>query len=363
MGDDELVTVVVPASNEQDFVGSCLRSVREQDYPALQIVVVDGASADGTVEEVRTQMADDPRIELVGNPRRNIPSSLNLALAHARGRWLVRVDAHSTVPPDYVRVAVGRLREGRWGGVGGRKDGVGRTPAGRAIAVAMASRLGVGNSTYHFGTAEQEVDHLPFGAYPVEVVRGVGGWDETLTANEDFEFDYRIRASGQRLLFEPRMAIRWQCRQTLPDLFRQYHRYGRGKVDVAWLHPRSMQPRHLAPPAFVAYLAVGLLLNARRPGRLMLVLAPYFMAVGAESLRAGRQLGCAKERMWLPGAFLAMHLGWGLGFWSGVRRTLPAHLRQPGSTSPCSTSTLTAGSPVAAGPRTTEPSLMENSLP
>jgi cellulose synthase/poly-beta-1,6-N-acetylglucosamine synthase-like glycosyltransferase len=354
---------MVPASNEEGSIGACLRSVREQDYPALQIVVVDGASTDATAAEVRAQMAADPRIELVANPRRNIPSSLNLALEHARGRWLVRVDAHSTVPPGYVRLAVDRLREGRWGGVGGRKDGIGRTPAGRAIAVAMASRLGVGNSTYHFGTTPQEVDHLPFGAYPVEVVRGIGGWDETLTANVDFEFDYRLRAAGQRLLFEPRMAIQWHCRQSLPDLFRQYHRYGRGKADVAWLHPRSMQPRHLAPPAFVVYLALDLLFNARRPGRLLLVLAPYLAAVGVESVRTGRQLASPRERIWLPGAFVAMHLGWGLGFWSGVRRTLPGRLRQPGRTSPWSTSTSMEGSGAEAGPRTTEPSLMENSLP
>lgn len=363
MGEPELVTVMVPASNEEGSIGACLRSVREQDYPALQVVVVDGASTDATVAQVRAQMAADPRIELVRNPRRNIPSSLNLALERARGRWLVRVDAHSTVPPGYVRLAVDRLREGRWGGVGGRKDGIGRTPAGRAIAVAMASRLGVGNSTYHFGTTPQEVDHLPFGAYPVEVVRGIGGWDETLTANEDFEFDYRLRAAGQRLLFEPRMAIGWHCRQSLPDLFRQYHRYGRGKVDVAWLHPRSMQPRHLAPPAFVAYLSLGLLLNIRRPGRLLLMLAPYLAAVSVESVRAGRQLASMQERIWLPGAFVAMHLGWGLGFWSGVRRTLPPRLRQPGRTSPWSTSTSTDGNGAEAGPRTTEPSLMENSLP
>lgn len=363
MADADLVTVVVPASNEEQFLGACLRAVCDQDYPNLQIVVVDGASTDGTREVVEEARSVDPRIELVDNPRRNIPSSLNLALSRARGRWLVRVDAHSTVPPGYIRIAVDRLREGRWGGVGGRKDAVGQTAAGRAIAVAMASRLGVGNSTYHFGTTAQEVDHLPFGAYPVEVVRALGGWDGRLAANEDFEFDHRLRQAGFRLLFEPRMAIQWQCRQSLPDLFRQYVRYGRGKVDVAWLHPRSMHPRHVAPPVFVACLAVALTTVRRHPVRLPALLAPYLLAVGAESARAGRRLSEPRDRLFLPGAFLAMHLGWGLGFWARLVQTLPARLRQPGSTSPCVTWTRTEGNGVAAGPRTTEPSLTENSLP
>ena len=327
MSGEELVTVVIPAHNEEQHLGACLESVLSQSYQALQVVVVDGDSSDQTADVVRRRMAEDARVELLHNPRRNIPSSLNLGLAHARGTWLVRVDAHSTISPGYVRAAVDRLEDGTWSGVGGRKDAVGRTPAGRAIAVALSSRFGVGNSMYHFGTTAQEVDHLPFGAYPVQVVRQVGGWDAQLTANEDFEFDYRLRQAGHRLLFEPRMVISWHCRQSIADLFRQYHRYGRGKVDVAWLHPESLQPRHLAPPAFVAYAAVGLVLSARRPSRWLAMLTPYAVALGAESVRSGRLLKAPTERLRLPAAFLAMHVGWGLGFWSGLRTTLPQQLR------------------------------------
>ena len=174
--------------------------------------------------------------------------------------------------------------------MGGRKDGVGRTPAGRAVAVAMSSRLAVGNSTYHFGTRAQEVDHLPFGAYPVALVRELGGWDETLVANEDFEFDYRLRGTGGRLLFDPDLVISWHCRQSIPALFRQYRRYGRGKVDVAVLHPRSLGLRHVTPPLFVAYLAAALALAPRRPVLAQALLAPYVVAVVGESVRLAPRL-------------------------------------------------------------------------
>jgi succinoglycan biosynthesis protein ExoA len=325
----DLVTVVIPASNEEAFLGACLESVCAQDYPHLQIVVIDGASDDGTVAVVEKTMAADDRIELVRNERRNISTSLNLGLERARGVWLVRVDAHSTIRPSYVRLAVERLRTGIWAGVGGRKDGVGRTSAGRAIAVAMGSRFGVGNSTYHFGTKAQEVDHLPFGAYRVDVLRRVGGWDETLVANEDFELDYRLRQLGGRLLFDPALVIDWHCRQSIGDLFRQYHRYGRGKVDVVRLHPESLHPRHVIPPAFVAYLAMGGVLAGRRPRRWLALAGPYLLVVAVESIRSGRELTGSDERVRLPAAFMAMHVGWGLGFWAGLRTTL-RRLLQPG---------------------------------
>jgi succinoglycan biosynthesis protein ExoA len=161
----------------------------------------------------------------------------------------------------------------------------------------------------------------------VDVVREMGGWDERLTANEDFEFDHRLRKAGHHLLFDPALVIDWQCRQSVPDLLRQYHRYGRGKVDVARLHPDSVRPRHLVPPLFVAYAVLATALGARRPRRMLAMLGPYAAVVLGESLRSGRRLTSTRERLWLPAAFTAMHVGWGLGVWSGVRRTLWHGLR------------------------------------
>jgi succinoglycan biosynthesis protein ExoA len=318
MSADELVTVMIPARDEERFIGRCLDAVRKQDYPNLQIVVVDGGSLDATLQVVRDQMAADDRIELVYNPQHSIPMSLNLGLAAARGRWLVRMDAHSTVDESYVRTAVDRLDQGLWGGVGGRKDGVGETAAGRAIAAALGSRFGVGNSMYHHGVTAQEVDHIPFGAYPVELVRELGGWNEQLPVNEDYEFDYRVRQAGNKLLFDPALKIWWRSRQSISDLFRQYHRYGRGKVDVALLHPDSMRPRHFLPPALVAYLAGTALISWRHPRRLLLLSAPYLLGLAVASARTARTLETPAERAYVPLAFSAMHVGWGLGFWSAL---------------------------------------------
>ena len=78
----------------------------------MQIIVVDGASTDGTADIVRHYAERDPRVELLHNPRAIVPISLNLAARAARGRWFVRIDAHATVPPDYVSTAVGHLFAG-----------------------------------------------------------------------------------------------------------------------------------------------------------------------------------------------------------------------------------------------------------
>ena len=314
---ERLVSVIVPARNEEAAIGATLDALRAQYYREMQIIVIDGGSTDRTVQIIESHMAEDPRIELLHNPRQAIPVGLNIGLAHARGQWLVRMDAHSTVDPGYVGAAVARLQEGRWGGVGGRKDGTGTTPAGRAIAAALGSKFGVGGSVYHWGETEQEVDHIPFGAYPTELVRKLQGWDERLVANEDFEFDHRLRQSGEVLLFDPRLRIAWKSKQSVPDLYRQYVRYGRGKLDVTRLHPGSLRPRHLVPPLLVPYLAAAVAATAlRRPGLATTMVAPYAAALAVASVRTARTLDDRQAQLLVPASFLAMHLGWGLGVWS-----------------------------------------------
>jgi glycosyltransferase involved in cell wall biosynthesis len=324
--DHDLITVVVPARDEEAFIGPCLDSILAQDEPNLQVIVVDGSSRDRTRQIVRGYMRRDPRVELLVNPAGIIPASLNAALEAARGRWFVRVDAHATVPSGYVRAAASRLRTGRWGGVGGRKDGLGVTAAGRAIAAAMGSRFGVGNSTYHYGTKARPVEHIPFGAYPTSLARDLGGWDERCRVNQDFEFDYRVRKAGRSLLFDPALAITWRCRQSIRDLFHQYLRYGRGKTFVARLHPGSLRLRHLMAPALVANLAAAICLAFVHPLLGAALVAPYALGLGVATAVTGRRLDRA-ARLRVPAAFLAMHLGWGVGFWQGSGRVVLDVLR------------------------------------
>ena len=316
----ELVTVAIPARNESATIAGVLDSVLAQTYEHLQIIVVDGDSDDDTRRIVQDYADRDPRVELLDNPDRVIPVAMNLALERARGVFLVRVDAHCRVPADYVERLVTHLRTGQWGGVGGRKDARGRTRAGRAIAAVMGSRFAQGDSVYHYGDREQVVDHIPFGSYPVELCRELGGWTETQLVNEDYEFDYRVRLSGKELLFDPEVVIDWDCRQSVPELFRQYRRYGRGKVQTLERHPSSASPRHLAAPTLVMVLAAAASLLPWRRTRHMglLMLAPYVGLVGIATATTAPKVSGFSGKLWVAPAFVAIHTGWGTGFWLEV---------------------------------------------
>lgn len=312
------MSVVVPAYNEDEAIEECLDSVCGQDFRSLEVIVVDGMSTDGTAERVRDYATRDHRVRLISNPDRIVPAALNRALREANGEYLVRVDAHAAIPPDYVGRCASLLSSGRWGGVGGRKDGVGRTIQGKAISLAMASPFGVGGSRYHYGQSSQVVDHIPFGAYPVALARSLGGWDERLAVNQDFEFDFRVRDAGHELLFDPSLSIQWECRQSFRDLWKQYFRYGRGKTKVAMIHPASLKIRHVAVPAFAATFLAAVAGSFLFPAALALVTAPYLLFVAVGTLVTGAKTSERRVRPLIGVAFVVMHFSWGLGFIRGI---------------------------------------------
>ena len=321
----ELATVVIPARNEERFIGRCLESVLAQTHQNIEILVVDGDSDDRTRAIVTEIAARDPRVRLLDNPRRIVPSALNVGLAEAKGKWFVRIDAHATIGPTYVERALAHLRSGRCGAVGGRVDPVGETAAGRAIAVAMCSKFGIGNSVHHYGVEPVETDHVPFPAYSSELVRELGGWNEQLVVNQDFEFDWRVVQSGVRVLFDPALSITYFGQQSVRGVFRQFRRYGRGKVKVITMHPRSVRARHFAAPALVGalVLSAGFLASGRGRVGAALPLA-YTAGIGVATVAGMHELeGDRRAQSLLPLAFMAMHLGWGLGFWEGVSAIRP----------------------------------------
>ena len=160
-----------------------------------------------------------------------------MAVAAARRRLAGPRDAHATVPPDYVERALDHLVTGDGAASGVARTASGEPPAGRAIAAAMASRFGVGGSTYHYGTEAADGRAHPVRRLPGRVIRELGGWDERLRVNQDFEFDFRVRESGRELLFDPQLRIGWESRQSVPDLFSA----------VQAVRPRQGEGRRTAP--------------------------------------------------------------------------------------------------------------------
>lgn len=105
------VTAIIPAKDEEATLDECLRSVRAQEYPDLEILVVDDRSADGTAAIARAHAAEDPRVRLVSI--RSLPEgwtgkthALHVATAEATGEWLWFLDADTRHEPGCLSIVM-----------------------------------------------------------------------------------------------------------------------------------------------------------------------------------------------------------------------------------------------------------------
>jgi succinoglycan biosynthesis protein ExoA len=325
---DPEVSVIMPVRNEVAAIGDAVAAVLEQRFDgSFEVIVADGMSDDGTREQLQRLADAHPQLHLVDNPGRRTPHGLNAALARARGRYLVRVDGHSRVQPDFLQRLVGHLRAGRAEAAGGIIHAVGASPFGRAVALANDSPFGVGNAKHHYAAEPSYVDHVPFPAYVTERVRALGGWDEYFIRNQDFEFDYRYAQAGGRILLDPAVVSDWQIRESVRGLAAQYRQYGFWRARSLAKHPRSLRPRWLAPPLLVVTLVAGACLSPWLAGRILLAgsVGSYlcFVALAAERLARSGDAG----RVQLAVALATMQLAWGGGFLAGLPGGLAGTLR------------------------------------
>ncbi len=150
IGKKIIVSIVLPCRNEEKFIGKCLDTIVENDFPKdeLEIIVIDGMSEDRTKEVVRQYSMKYPFIKLFENRKKIVPSGLNLGIQEAAGEIIMRMDAHNEYSKDYIRKCVYYLEEYNVDNVGGiwiTKPGK-ETAVAKSIALALSHPFGVGNA-------------------------------------------------------------------------------------------------------------------------------------------------------------------------------------------------------------------------
>lgn len=323
--------VVIPALNEaahiEGVVGAILR-----DLPATAdvcVAVVDGGSGDDTRAIVARLAAADPRVVPLDNPRRIQSAAINLAVTRLGGdrTVLIRCDAHSGYPRDYVRRLIAALDRSGADSVVVPMDSVGDGCVGRAIAWASDSLVGSGGSAHRGGRRSGFVDHGHHAAFRLDTFRAAQGYDDSFTHNEDAELDCRMRAGGARIFLDADIRIVYHARATFAGLWRQYRAYGRGRSRTMRRHPGSWRLRQVVLPAFVIANLAALLVGLAWPPAWLLPLA-YALLLAIDSIGAAirHRARCGL----LSGvAALTMHVGWTFGFVEGLVRIRERPWRPP----------------------------------
>jgi GT2 family glycosyltransferase len=269
--------VVVARGEPVDRLTRAIAAVRKGDEPDVEVVVAIPRDDSGVVEPLQRAVGPLRIVENQGGER---SAGLNLAIQAATGEIVCRIDARSIVPPTYVRRCVDRLRsDPSIGVVGGfqRPIPCGNGPLEKGIARALANPLALGAPRYRRRSGGGPVETVYLGSWRRHELLDLGGFDEHLVANEDFELCQRYIAAGFTVWLEPGLEVRYEARETLRAVWAQYGAFGRAKASLWRRHAQQPNARQVAAMAAGLAGAAFVITSAARPRRLI-VAAP---AVGA----------------------------------------------------------------------------------
>ncbi|WP_431220822.1 glycosyltransferase family 2 protein [Leifsonia xyli] len=333
------VSYVMPVLNEATHVRAAVDSLLSQDYAGpFEVAIALGPSIDGTTELVAELAAVDPRIRVLDNAIGSTPAGLNLAIRESRYPIVIRVDAHSVLPPDYARIAVETILETGADNVGGLMDAQGTTDFERAVARAYGSRVGLGGTKLHVGGEAGPAETVYLGVFRRDRLLEVGLFDEEIKRGQDWELNRRLRTSGGTVWFTPRLKVTYRPRPNLYRLARQFFSTGIWRGELARRFPASNGLRYFAPPVMVIGVAAGILLGlggivqaavGATPWLLwgFAIPALYAVIVVVSAVLWGRRDGF-RPFLWFLVVLPCIHFSWGIGFILGylsLTRNITAH--------------------------------------
>jgi glycosyltransferase involved in cell wall biosynthesis len=199
------VSVVIPTYNRAAFIVKALQSVLDQTFQDFEIVVVDDGSTDETAEIIRRM--DEPRIRFLRQDHRGVSAALNTGWRAAQGEYIARLDSDDRWLPTLLQELLAVLEQ----------------DSALAVAYARAQAINAEGALLPqvMGARERFVGatltSLVYGDFvcPMAVVirrtalEAVGGYDETLMANEDWDLWIRL-AAAYRFAYVPRVLAQYR---------------------------------------------------------------------------------------------------------------------------------------------------------
>jgi biofilm PGA synthesis N-glycosyltransferase PgaC len=228
-----VVSVLVPAYNEESTIRPCLRSILDSDYPDFEIILIDDGSTDGTLTTIRDLIATG-RVKHISSPHLGKALALNKGMDAARGEILLFTDADTLFLPDTLKKMVRWFSDQRIDAVCGNDRPLAPRTAWQKLLV-ITTHIGTGfvrralsiSSSLHIITGN-------LGAIRTSTLKALGGFKPCW--GEDLELTFRLRKAGKRIIFDPEPMVLAECPADLKNLWKQRLRWTRSYLKICRLH-------------------------------------------------------------------------------------------------------------------------------
>ena len=322
------VSFIVVARNAAFTIRTLFDCLKLQTYPheCIEVILIDGLSSDATKAEMLRFQAEESdfwQVKVLDNLKKTLPCGWNVALNAAQGDALLRVDAHVSIPDNFIELNVKNLLKGE-DICGGKVTSVPGNESKWAFVLNEAENSMFGGSIAAFRRADSAgyVSTAAFAIYRKAVFDTVGAYNELLTRTEDNEMHYRMRKAGFRFYYDPEIVSYRKTRSNLKELVKQKYLNGYWIGRTLWIEPRCFSLYHFIPLAFVLSIIISAALFALGVSFPAAILWAAYTIVNL-----GMALGSivkSTDRNWLfvflPAVFLILHIWYGVGTLIGLLR-------------------------------------------
>ena len=324
---NNLVSIIIPVYNEENYIENCLNSVLKFKKPSgmeFEIIIGDGHSTDNTLSLIKNFQKRHEDIILFNNPKRYQSFTMNMALKYSKGFYILRLDAHSEYPINYLKLCYESLIQNNADNSGGvfiTRSGS-DTYSGNLVQAISTHKFGVGDASFRTEEVSGIADTVPFGFYKRSIFNKIGYFDERLIRCQDYEFNRRIISSNGKIWRNPEIKVYYYNQPNLYSFLRKQYKVEAPFNPYLWyLAPYAFTFRHAITGVFSLGFLVGIIL-------LILDLYLKYIFIGVMMLYAFLALGASIQQSLrfsnfklifaLPISFFLFHFTHGLGILKGL---------------------------------------------
>ena len=236
-----LLSVLVPAYNEERVIEATVRSLLAADYRALEIIVIDDCSQDHTAQIVAGLAADDARIRLLELPQNQGKAlALNAGIVAATSEYLVVIDADTIANVDFLKLMAAPLVSGHADAVAGNVKAGHPERSGVIRALQSIEYVSVLHMTRLIQECSNAVTTIPgaAGAFRKAALHAAGAYLPQAKA-EDTDLSFRLVKNGFRIVYQPRAIVWTEVPSTWRSLFQQRLRWIHGNLQCIFRNQSS----------------------------------------------------------------------------------------------------------------------------
>ncbi len=312
------VSIIITARNEEKYLPMLFEDILNQTFPLqnIEVVLMDSNSTDNTrlVMEEFKKNNETLSVQIVTNERQIQAAGFNEGVKHATGDVVLKIDAHSRIPADFVQKNVDEILAGAYVCGGNRPTIVDSADDfSKTLHIVEESALGSSIANYRKSDVKRKVNSIFHGMYRKEVFDKVGLADERLLRTEDNEFHYRVRKAGYDIIFNPEIESYQYIRPTFTKMIQQKFANGYWIGLTSHVCRDCLSLFHFGPGVFVATLLVLMMLTLVSFVPLLTVVFLYLLAVLGLSIFEISKQKFNPTLLLIPFIMIAIHFAYGVG--------------------------------------------------